>query len=162
MASEFRMVHRVQFSDTDMAGIMHFANFFRLMEVTEHAFFRSLGFSIHEEDAGQVISWPRVQAGCDYRRPLRFEDEVEVTLRVREKREKSLAYDFIFRKLGEPPETEAARGTITAVCAALQEGKMKAVPIPERIASRIEAAPPADEEGAWEADRRPRREGVRG
>ena len=47
MACEFKLRRQVEFSDTDMAGIMHFSNFFRFMEAAEHAFFRSLGFSIH-------------------------------------------------------------------------------------------------------------------
>ena len=47
MPYEFKMIHRVEFADTDMAGIIHFASYFRYMEVTEHAFFRSLGFSIY-------------------------------------------------------------------------------------------------------------------
>ncbi|HXG24002.1 MAG TPA: thioesterase family protein, partial [Chthonomonadales bacterium] len=129
-------------ADTDMAGIMHFANFFRLMEVTEHAFFRSLGFSVHMEIAGQVLGWPRVRAACEYKHPLRFEDEVEVHLLVREKKERSLMYEFVFRKLD--PVLESARGFITVVCVTVDEqtGKMKAVPIPEAIASRIEVAPP--------------------
>jgi hypothetical protein len=46
MAHRFTCTERVQFSDTDMAGIVHFSNFFRYMERVEHAFFRSLGFSI--------------------------------------------------------------------------------------------------------------------
>jgi YbgC/YbaW family acyl-CoA thioester hydrolase len=46
------MIHRVEFTDTDMAGIVHFSSFFRYMEVTEHAFFRSLGFSIVMQHEG--------------------------------------------------------------------------------------------------------------
>ena len=139
MPYEFRMTHRVEFADTDMAGIMHFASFFRLMEVTEHAFLRSLGLSVHMEEGGRTVSWPRVGASCSYKQPLRFEDEVEVHLRVREKGRKSVTYEFIFRKQG----TEAARGEITAVCAAVDKeaGKMKAVEIPESIATKIELAP---------------------
>jgi acyl-CoA thioester hydrolase len=145
MASEYRSIHRVEFSDTDMAGIMHFASFFRFMEATEHAFFRSLGLSIHTVLPDRTVGWPRVHVSCDYKEPLRFEDEFEVQLRVREKRSKSLSYDFIFRKLGPEPPREVAHGVITAVCVAKDEqtGRMKAVPIPEAIAGRIEEAPRA-------------------
>ena len=143
MAFEFRATHRVEFADTDMAGIMHFASFFRFMEATEHAFLRSLGCSIHMECEGRRIGWPRVRAECDFRQPLRFEDEVEVQLLVREKKPKSLRYDFIFRKLGAAPPAEVARGSITAVCVAMDEetGRMRAVTIPDAIAGRIEVAP---------------------
>ena len=46
MSYEFQITRRVEFSETDLAGIMHFSNFFRFMESAEHAFFRSLGFSV--------------------------------------------------------------------------------------------------------------------
>ena len=50
MAFEFKLTHRVAFAETDMAGIVHFSNFFRYMENTEHAFYRSLGWSVIMSD----------------------------------------------------------------------------------------------------------------
>src|SRR5438552_3221868 len=143
MPFEFKMTHRVEFADTDMAGIIHFASYFRYMEVTEHAFFRSLGFSINTRAPEFHVGWPRVRVSCDFKRPLRFEDEVEVHLRVREKREKSLTYDFVFRQVNGAPAVEVARGSVTVVCVAgdPQTDQMKAVPIPEAIARQIEVAP---------------------
>jgi YbgC/YbaW family acyl-CoA thioester hydrolase len=143
MPYEFKMRHRVQFAETDMAGIVHFSNFFRYMENTEHAFFRSLGLSVNIESDPEGVGWPRVHAACDYKRPLRFEEEFEVHLRVRAKKEKSLTYEFLFRKVGEEAEPPLARGTLTVVCITRnpETGTMKAVSIPERIASRIELAP---------------------
>ena len=84
MAHEFRLERRVEFADTDMAGIMHFANFFRLMEATEHAFFRSLGLALHENTGGAMAGWVRVHAECDYVSPLRYPELVEIRLRVTE------------------------------------------------------------------------------
>jgi len=143
MAHEFRWIQQVQFSDTDMAGIVHFSNFFRYMENTEHAFFRSLGFSIHTRIGDTTVGWPRVRATCEYKAPLRFEDEFEILLTVREKKMRSLTYDFSFTKLtGEL----VATGTLTAVCVTLDEptGRMKAAKIPEEITAVIEAAPVVD------------------
>jgi len=141
MACEFRLVRRVEFADTDMAGIVHFANFFRYMEETEHAFLRSLGLSVHMREGERTVGLPRVSAECQFTRPLRYQDEVEVHLRVREKKEKSLTYDFVFRKLGEA--AEVARGAITVVSVAMdpETGGMKAVPLPASFNDRIEAAP---------------------
>ncbi len=131
MAYEFKVVRRVEFSETDMAGIVHYSNFFRYMEAAETQFFRSLGFSL----------WPRVHAECDYQQPLRFEDEVEIHLLVSQKKTKSLGYAFRFRKLNESPPVEVARGALTAVCVTHQGGKMRATKIPKVIADRIEVAP---------------------
>src|SRR4051794_36919111 len=104
MPHEFKMIRRVEFAETDLAGIMHFSNFFRMMEATEHAFFRSLGFSIHEQQADAAIGWPRVSASCEYQRPLRFEEEVEIHLIVAEVRPRSIRYAFIFRKAADGSE----------------------------------------------------------
>jgi len=38
MPYEFKHTRRVEFAETDMAGIVHFSNFFRMMESTEHAY----------------------------------------------------------------------------------------------------------------------------
>jgi YbgC/YbaW family acyl-CoA thioester hydrolase len=136
------MTHRVEWTETDAAGIIHFSSYFRYMEVTEHAFFRSLGFSIASQNSPVKVGWPRVHVECDFKVPLKFEDEVEVHLLVRERKEKSITYDFIFRKINGAPAMEVARGSLTVVCVTRDEtGKMKAVPIPDAIASKIEVAP---------------------
>ena len=141
MPHEFKLTRRIEFAETDMAGIVHFANFFRMMETTEHAFFRSLGLSIHGHDAVATTGWPRVGATCDYRAPLRFEDEVEIHLLVAEVRSRSIRYQFIFRKAADG--TEVARGSIAAVCASVEKatGKLVAVPIPDNVRAAIQAAP---------------------
>ncbi|MCS6776284.1 MAG: thioesterase family protein [Chloroherpetonaceae bacterium] len=143
MACDFKMIHRVDFAHTDMAGIAHFSNYFRYMENTEHAFFRSLGFSIHTRIDGRTYGWPRVHASCDFLQPIRFEEEIEVHLIVRQKRAKSLTYDFVFRRASDPAGTEVARGSLTVVCTEwdAQSGRMRAVDIPEIIARHIEEYP---------------------
>jgi YbgC/YbaW family acyl-CoA thioester hydrolase len=143
MAYEYTIVREVEWHHTDMAGIAHFSNFFHFMEAAEHAFFRSLGLSIHTTDP-EPLGWPRVHAECDVRYPLRFEDSVEVRLLVREKRRKSLVYSFIFRKLNGEAPREVARGTLAVACVKRDSatGKLTAVPIPEAIAGKIEVAPP--------------------
>jgi acyl-CoA thioester hydrolase len=143
MPYEFKVVRRVEFSETDMAGIVHYSNFFRYMETAEHGFFRSLGFSIVTRNADPPVGWPRVHAGCDFKAPLHFEDEVEIHMRVTEKKSKSLSYEFIFRKLNAATPIEVARGTLTVVCVTHQHGSMKAATIPKEIADKIEVAPGA-------------------
>ena len=141
MPSSFTMRHRVEFADTDMAGIIHFSSYFRYMEVTEHAFFRSLGFSVADRDSG--IGWPRVDVGCEFRSPLRFEDELDVRLVVTAKKSKSLSYVFHITKVGTESLMEVATGRMTVVCVAMdaETKTMKATRIPDVLAAQIEAAP---------------------
>ncbi|MCW8132465.1 MAG: acyl-CoA thioesterase [Planctomycetota bacterium] len=142
MAWECKVTRKVEFSETDLAGIMHFSNFFRYMETAEHAFFRSLGLSIVTTQVTPPVGWPRVHAACDYKRPLKFEDDVEIRLLVREIREKTIRYAFEFRKLNAPAPELAARGELVVACVTKgPDGAMKAVPIPNEIAAKIEAAP---------------------
>ena len=84
MAFEFKITRPVEFADTDMAGLVYFANFFRYMEVCEAAFFRSLGLALIDGAGTRRSGWPRVHAGCDYLEPLRFGDTFEVHLLVKE------------------------------------------------------------------------------
>ena len=100
MASEFHTTRRIEFSDTDMAGIVHFSRFFVFMEAAEHAFLRSLSTSVSTEWEGNKIGWPRVSASCDYMSPARFEEELDVHLRVIRKGEKSMTTVFRFRTRG--------------------------------------------------------------
>jgi len=142
MGYEFKAIRRVEFADTDMAGIMHYSNFFRFMETAEHAFFRSLGLSVVTNKVAPPVGWPRVRAQCDFKSPLRFEDEVEIHLLVSEKKSKALSYIFKFRKLNASPPVEVARGALTVVCVRRRpDGTMAACTIPALVAGKIKVAP---------------------
>lgn len=146
MLSEYILTRQVEFHETDMAGIMHFANFFRWMEVCETAFYRSMGLPLISFVPGQVVAWPRVGASCDYRMPLRFNDTVVVHLFVKKLGTRSITYLFQFRKDG----ALAAQGEITAVCVKADAGGgMIAQPIPSEVRAKMCAAAPA----AWEKAR---------
>ena len=139
---EFKVTRRVEFSETDMAGIVHYSNFFRYMETAEHGFYRALGFSVVFNESNPPIGFPRVHAACDYKKPLRFEDMVEIHLLVREKRTRSISYAFRFRKIDGANSVEVARGILTIVCVTHRPGgPMEAVTLPARIADSIEVAP---------------------
>jgi YbgC/YbaW family acyl-CoA thioester hydrolase len=141
MPYEFKLTRRIEFAETDMAGIVHFSNFFKMMEATEHAFFRSLGLSIHGHDPVSTTGWPRVNASCDFRAPLRFEEEVEIHLLVSDVRTRSVKYQFIFRRVSDG--AVVATGSVTAVCASVEKttGKLGAVPIPDEIRELLQPAP---------------------
>ena len=151
MPSRFVYTRRVEFADTDMAGIMHFSSIFRFMESAEHAFLRSLGHSVILSDSNPVMGFPRVRAEADFRRPFRFEDEIEIELRVREKREKSLTYGFALRKAGDSSREVRAVGMITVVCVCQgEDGEMAAVELPSVLADKIEVDEESDVAGNLE------------
>ena len=143
MAYRFIYSRTVAFSDTDLAGIAHFAQFFPYMEDCEHAFYRSLGYSAHQmSDAdGGWVGWPRIHVSCDYRKPLRFEDEVEIELIVAEVGNKTIEYRFQFRQAKGETTVIAAEGKMIVACVRFSEETMEAVKIPQAIRDKIEQAP---------------------
>lgn len=125
---------QVAFSETDAAGILHFSRFFVWMEDTEHAFLRSLGIVVHGAgDADGAWLFPRVHAEADYARPLRFEDDVEVELRLERMGERSLTWSFTFRRVGE--EGVVASGRTVAVFARGTSGGLVSAPLPDALRS---------------------------
>ena len=139
---ELKTRRKIEFADTDMGGIVHFSRFFVFMETAEHRFLEAIGTSVALDLDGQRIGWPRVAASCEYRRPARFGDTLEIHVRVRRKGGKSLTYDFEFLRGAEP----IATGRMTAVCCVLDPAQpVRAIPIPAFIADRIEEAPTAPE-----------------
>jgi YbgC/YbaW family acyl-CoA thioester hydrolase len=138
MPSEFSITRTVEFAETDMAGIVHFANFFYWMETCETAFYRSLGLPLISFVPGEIVGWPRVNVSCTYRAPLRFNDTVEVRLFVKKLGTRSVTYLFQFRKDGQL----AAAGEVTAVCVgAGEKGGMVSQPIPAAIRAQLQEAP---------------------
>jgi acyl-CoA thioester hydrolase len=133
MPTEFTTLRRIEFAETDMAGIVHFANFFRMMEETEHAFFRSLGLSVVMHHDGKEIGWPRVNVSCEYSGSARFEDELELKLRVTRVGEKSLTCEVEFILKGK----RIALGKSTSVCCAIGEDEMRSIPIPQTIREKL-------------------------
>ncbi len=116
-----------------MARVVHFSNLFRWMEEVEHAYFRARGLSVAMQHDGAEIGWPRVSASCEYFAPARFEDEVELRLKITKLGSKSLNYEVDFLKGSEL----IARGKISAVCCALTPNGMSAIAIPESIKAKL-------------------------
>ena len=142
MPYDFQITRRIEFADTDMAGIVHYSNYFRFMESAETAFLRSLGCSIALKRGGLELCLPRVHAECDYSAPLRFEDEIRIHLLVEKKGKRTLTYQFRFDRIYPTPILEVARGKVILVCAKRQrDGTLKAVPLPKLLSDKIHEAP---------------------
>jgi acyl-CoA thioester hydrolase len=128
----FKASFRVSWVDTDAAKVMHFSNYFRFFEKAEEEFYRHLGFNFN--DAEEMELWfPRVEAFCQFIRPARFNDLLEVELSIEELREKSVKYGFkIFNKENS---LLLANGHVVIVAADRRTGK--ATQIPLKIAEKL-------------------------
>jgi acyl-CoA thioester hydrolase len=134
MPSEFRLRRRVQFYETDAAGIVHFSWFFRYMEEAEHALWREAGLSIHPPDSD--IGWPRVAASFDFHRALTFEQEFEVWLRIAEVTRKTIRYTCVLSQ----GDKKIASGNLVIACVRKLKDRMEAIEIPPDVAARFQVA----------------------
>jgi YbgC/YbaW family acyl-CoA thioester hydrolase len=134
--SPFRTTRRVEFVDTDLVGIVHFSNFFRYMEAAEVDFLHSLGLSVKMTWQDRPIGFPRVAASCDYLKPAKFEDVLDIAVTVKNLGRKSVTYGFDFSRGGEA----VARGQITAVCVEVfADRSFASLEIPESIRRALAA-----------------------
>lgn len=127
---------RIQFAETDLAGVLHFSNYFRLMEEVEHAFFREIGLGVVVEHDGATYSWPRVNVNCEYAGPLLFEDVVTLEFSVTRLGEKSYDFEVRFVRDGK----QMALGKVTAVCCRMKNSTFESIPIPAFLRAPIERA----------------------
>jgi len=136
MSTVFCTTRRVEFSDTDAAGMMHFVAFFRMMEQAEHELLRSVGLSVVARDEAGEISWPRVAARCEFSAAARFEDVLEIEVRIARLGERSVTYAHQFLRRGQL----LASGEITSVCCRIREGPQpqpQSMPIPPAFAEKL-------------------------
>jgi YbgC/YbaW family acyl-CoA thioester hydrolase len=132
VSPKFVSIRRVEFHETDAAGIMHFSNFYRWMEVCEHEWFRSLNLPMMSTTpSGIRLGWPRREAACSFLRPLRCGDQVRITSSIVALGETSVTYEFVFHKDRAGKWTEVANGRMTTVHVRQDTtGRMEAEPIP--------------------------------
>jgi acyl-CoA thioester hydrolase len=113
---------RIQWIDTDAAGRWHFTTAFRLAEEAEAELHRSLG--VADLTFGRT---PRRKVECEFLIPLKFDDEVDVTLAVERVGRTSVTYALSLERDGEV----AARGSLVMVY--IDPATEQAVELPETV-----------------------------
>ena len=115
-----------------MAGIVHFSWMFRYMEEAEHAAWRAAGLTVAGKHSD--LGWPRVAASFDFRSPLRFEDEFEVSVRLVEVGTRSLQYEHMISR----GDVLIGTGRMKTVCTRRgADGSMRAAEIPAEIIGKL-------------------------
>ncbi|MCC9599095.1 acyl-CoA thioesterase [Stieleria sp. JC731] len=139
----FRTNRRVEFRDTDAAGIVHFSAYFPWMESAEHEMLRSVGIKIipdHQDHADEV-TWPRVSVSCDYHQAARFEDVLTIDVTIGKVGRSSVQYDIAFYRESSSGEmAPIATGKTVVVCCKLQPGgHLQKAEIPGEIRAKLES-----------------------
>ena len=135
--SHFQTTRRVEFHDTDLAGIIHFSNYFLYMEQAEHELFRSLGLRIHHVNPdGSGYGWPRVSATANFSLPARYDDVLDVRVTLVRIGRRSLTTGYEFWRGGE----QLALGEMkTAYCRVIAPGRIESADIPDDVAAKLAA-----------------------
>ena len=144
MAYEYTTTKKIEFSETDMAGLVHFSNYFRYMEVAERDFFESLGLKLIQSAPNDLVGYPRTRAECKFSAPLRFGDTVKIHLAIKSLKDRSIDYQFRLYKLSNEEESdeEVAKGHLTTIYTELMpDGSLQSRPLPPEILEKLDEAP---------------------
>jgi YbgC/YbaW family acyl-CoA thioester hydrolase len=128
----FKRSFRVHWVDTDIAGVMHFSNFFRYFEACEEEFYRSISLPLAAIRDEYDVVLPRIEAHCQYKVRCRFDDLIDITMKVREVKEKTITYDF--QVILQSDGKLAAEGYVKCIAV---NSKWKVVSLPVKVARII-------------------------
>ena len=148
MHAEVRLVRTVEFSETDLAGIVHFTHYLKWMEAAEAAYFAARGATLVTDAVETLQGWPRVEVAASYHAPLRFRQQVEIQLELSEARASALCWQATFRVIdpatGTPRPDPVATARMTTLHATLDRrtGTLRATLIPDALRSRLTATAP--------------------
>lgn len=131
MLNEFKFV--VRWGDTDAAGIVFYPNFYKWMDDATHAYLSAIGEPSSKLFAEQQIGVPLLEAHCEFKRPLLFEDQVTVQSSVKELHNKVLKIKHVFFR----EDQIVAEGYELRAWTSFNGEKPKAQPIPEAIREKM-------------------------
>lgn len=125
--AKFIFNYRVPWVDTDALGIVHFSNYFRLCERTEQELFNSLKLD-------EKIFLPRVHAKCDFRYPLRFNQETKVSMSIHEIGDRHITFNYEIWNVSD--NRLSAQCSIVVVPV---DKNMNPAPLNENVVKKLEA-----------------------
>jgi 4-hydroxybenzoyl-CoA thioesterase/acyl-CoA thioester hydrolase len=126
----FVLATRIRFVDTDASTRIHFSAMLRYFEAAEQEFLRSLGHEFSNLE-GAGMGFPRVHVECTYTSMVRYDDLMNIEVRV--ERVGNSSYTLAYAaSVGDRP---VAHGTITVVCIDLKTQRSR--PLPEGLAGKL-------------------------
>src|SRR5207344_46817 len=93
---------RVRYAETDQMGVVYYANYLVWFEVARADLLRSLGWTYREMEATGVLL-PVIEAHCEYRRPARYDEEIEIRTQgqLRSAVRMEFSYDVVLKVTNE-------------------------------------------------------------
>jgi acyl-CoA thioester hydrolase len=127
---------RVYWEDTDAGGIVYYANYMKFMERARTEWLRAIGIDQARLKEEHGLMFVVVDVEAHYRKPARYNDQLQVTCRVRETTRASITLDQeVYR------ETVGGEllldGRVRAAC--LDALKYRPRPLPPELWEQINA-----------------------
>lgn len=140
-AFPFAIRQRVRFAETDLQGVVYYANYLVYAEVGRIAYLRDLGLR-YDQLLARGLDFTIGEASVRYHTPLRFDDEFDIRVRVGEVRRVSWAFEYA---------VDRADGTrcvdMTTIQVLLDRTTFKAARMPEDVRGLLERAKDAGPSG---------------
>ncbi len=92
MSAGFCWPVRVYYEDTDLGGVVYYANYLKFMERARTELLRDMGVEQDEFLAERGLLFVITEASLRFMRPARFNDLLSVTVELRERRGSSLHF----------------------------------------------------------------------
>lgn len=127
MKNEFQI--RVNFGDTDAAGIVYYPNYFKWFDIAGHQFFRSIGLAPVRLTEEQNIILPLLDVRCTFEQPLHYDDIITIQTSAAEVNNRTIKLNHEIYK----SETKTGFGYELRGWVKKENGQIAAVPIPDRI-----------------------------
>ncbi|WP_458413138.1 acyl-CoA thioesterase [Schinkia sp. CFF1] len=124
---------RVEWGDTDAAGIVFSPNFYKWMDQAVHYYFESIGFPIVKLVCDEKIGIPVIESKCNFQKPLYYADNVAIYTTILELRDKVITFGHEFFV----DSNKIAEGYQIRALANISGGKAKAISIPKSINKAI-------------------------
>ena len=134
----FELRLQTYWSDSDSAGIVFYANYFRFIEQAEEELFRSAGVDRMALLREKHVWMPRVETFSKFMRPIPVGAAIRVRLQPQLKGDQTIRFDFQF--FDDTASEKIAEGYLTVVC--VDATNFKLMPIPEAIRTAITSAIP--------------------
>ena len=128
----FTIPVRVYWEDTDAGGIVYYANYLRFLERARTDWLRSLGIDQAALLRDERLQFAVVEAHIRYHRPARYGDELQVSVRLDERRGASVVMHQEFRR-GSADGELLVSATVSAACQ--DSSGLRPRPLPAALAA---------------------------
>jgi acyl-CoA thioester hydrolase len=122
----FTLPVRVYYEDTDTGGVVYYANYLKFFERARTEWLRAAGFGQQKMAEELGLQFVVVRVECDYRRPARLDDLLEIDMAVAQAGRASIVFKQAARRGSELIATARVR----AACVDTREFLPRPLPVP--------------------------------